>query len=93
MSSGDDRGSLRKESGGGRSREQIYVVDDKIIFCVLACFVSKAKNVPSSHTPPGLAKYATTNFLIPTTIFLIPTTNFYLLQQIFYLLQQIKNLL
>ena len=52
------------------------LVDDKIIFCVLACFVSKAKNVPPSHTPPGLAKYATTIFLIPTTNFLIPTTNF-----------------
>ena len=93
MMRGDDQGSLQGKRGWAErekrtlkaagSREQIYVLDDKIIFCVLACFVSKAKNVPSSRTPPGLAKYA-------TTIFLIPTTNFYLLQQIFYLLQQIK---
>jgi hypothetical protein len=36
------------------SREQIYVVDDKIIFCVLACFVSKEvesqKCTVESHT-------------------------------------------
>ena len=66
MSSGDDRGSLQGKRGWAErekrtlkaagSHEQIYVVDDKIIFCVLACFVSKAKNVRSSHTPSGPAK-------------------------------------